>query len=317
MIDGQISNLIPVTVLWGDPRLVDSLLDRNGDPQQQILGRANSHRPGPNVARPAITGSRTPGCRCCQSRLDLVDAIRTLVERPAPPTHLIVALSNSDDPLVAVRTLLAEPDLAAIVDLDAVVATVSATSLATRIATDQSLKDGYLLDALAIADRVIVADAGLVTADARSAVTEVLGGITQVGTIMCREELVRPATELLGAWHGIPPVANGGEYLVPPDGIPGTLRCTLPGSVDPLQFERWLDATIATYGSRLCRVQGVVQVHSHREPICLRGALSYASTHSGHGGTNHPAWQGSTFVIVGYELDHADLAHGFHATAQH
>lgn len=313
---------VPVTVIWGTDAAVGRMLDNadvSRDPGVGVIGSA-SHVTGlgPRTSRPPLTGERTPGCRCCRSRIDLISTIHDTLERPGAPRHLIVALNPDDDLLVIVRTLLAEPDLESIIDLDAVVALLHGPALATRRSRRAPLADDTLLEVLAVADRVIVSDTSAVVDLARIGIERSLRPLVQVGRLVMTDE-PRFDRGLLHAWHGVPPQQQVQHRAAhPPDegtGAPRALRCSIDASVDPGHFDQWLSDTIGTYGQRLYRTQGSIHVLGRSSPVCLRGVLSHAATHPSTERPPHRQQARSTFVLVGQGLDDEALAAGFRSTA--
>lgn len=313
---------LPVTVVWGTDAAVRRMLDNAGvqhDAGIGVIGPANhSCGRGPRTSRPPITGERTPGCRCCRSRIDLVSTIHDVLERPGTPRHLVVSVNPDDDLLVILRTLLAEPDLGSIIDLDAVVALLHAPTLATRRSSRTPLTDDTLLEVLAVADQVIVTDSNAVVDLARVGIERALHPLVQIGQLTMTDE-PRFGRGLLHAWHGVPPKQQVRPRAArPPDhgtGAPRALRCSIDTSVDPEHFDQWLSDTIRTYGQRLCRTQGSIHVLGRPAPVCLRGVLSHAATHLSTGRPPHRPEARSTFILVGRDLDDEAITAGFRATA--
>lgn len=320
---------VPVTVVWGSDVEVRGHLAGSGlasDPGVAVVGQPNrSQRPGPRSTRPPVTGERSQGCRCCRSRLDLVATIRAVVERPAVPHHVVVTVNPDEDLLVVLRTLLAEPDLEELVDLDAVIAVLDGPMLASRRATRSPLANDTLVEVLAIADQIIVTNWDAVVGIAQIGIARSLRPLTLMGKLSLGH---KPAVQagLLHAWHGVPPVHHALHPTAPPDPHGGTttqaIRCSINSPVDPESFDRWLDDTIRTYGSRLLRTQGSVRVVGRTTPVCLRGVLSFATTTVSPppcdphpGATLHQHGDHSTFILVGRDLDGDVVTHGFQATA--
>lgn len=319
---------VPVTVVWGretdvqhvlTPPMTSSGSNVQRDRSTQVIGlTSNAAAPGPRTTRPPLTGERTSGCRCCMSRLDLVSTIRTLLERPHAPAHLVLALTPDDDLLVALRTLLAEPDLEPLIDLDAVLVAIDAPTLATRRSAKVPLADATLREALAVADRVVLTRKDAVVRLARIGVERSLRPFIPLGQLMTVTSS-RPSIPLLTAWHGTPPRPTSGHVLdtspAEQPSQPQALRFSLDAPVDPAQFDRWLDETIRTYGRRLYRTQGTVHVRGRSAPICFRGVFSFAASHPATGRPPHRRGARTTFVLVGEDLNEEALTSGFRATA--
>jgi G3E family GTPase len=69
----------------------------------------------------------TNGCVCCTVRDDLLGAIATLLDRPAPPDHLVVETTGLADPRPVARQLL-DPRVQDDIRLDAIVTLVDAAN---------------------------------------------------------------------------------------------------------------------------------------------------------------------------------------------
>jgi len=322
--------LTPVTVIAGGheaavlaARLALGL--RDGVCPEQVAVVAEAPAPEPvgeiawHVVRP-LEGSRTEGCDCCRVRLDLVGAIRLVLERPTPPQRVLVVASESSDVSTIAQTLLSEPAMQRLVDLDGVVATVDAVARATRVALGLPFDDEMGLARLAVADRVLVSRADDLTDDALGTVMRSLRTINRFGFIAAPavSPIDMSAIVDLRAWHGAPPLGSARmvEPVVVADGTqwPVTVRCELDGFCDADAVDEWFDHLIAQLGSRLLRLQGAVAVDGHEHRVCCRGVRSFAISHSE---TEHRADERSPLsivAVVGYGLDADAVRAEFEAT---
>jgi G3E family GTPase len=267
----------------------------------------------------AIEGERTAGCVCCRSRLDLVRALRLLVERPQPVDRAIVLVDPVRDASTVTQTLLAEPEMQRLVDLDAVLATVDARIMATRLALDLPFGGALELQRLAVADRVIVSRASDATGDALARLMRSLRTVNRLGFIAAPSITPLDMGRLvdLRAWHGAPTLATTAlrEPLIADDGnVPVTVHCEVDGALDAAAVDEWFDRVIAQHGSRLLRLQGAVSVLGQEHRTCCRGVRSFAISHSE---VEHPAGRRSArsvVALVGYGLDADTLRDDFAAT---
>jgi G3E family GTPase len=261
----------------------------------------------------AVEGERTQGCSCCRSRIDLVRALRLLLERPRPVDRAIVLVDPVRDTSTVTQTLLAEPEMQRLVDLDAVIATVDATAMTTR------LGDELELQRLAVADRVIVSRAIDVTDDALGRLMRSLRTVNRLAFLAAPSITPIDMGMLvdLRAWHGAPTLAASKmvEPMVTDQGhLPVTVHCEVEGPLDPEAVDEWFDRVIAQHGSRLLRLQGAVAVHGQEQRVCCRGVRSFAISHSED---DHPAGhrsERSVVALVGYGLDADALRDEFAAT---
>ncbi len=295
------------------------------DPGERVAVIAESAAPEPATGVDwlvvgAVEGDRTEGCPCCRSRLDLVQAIRLVLERPRPAQRVIVVVDPARDLSTVTQTILSEPDLQRLVDLDSVIATVDAVSLGTRLALDLPFDDALGLQRLAVADRVLVARAIDLTDDALGRVLRAVRTVNRFGYVAVPSVSPIDMSALvdLRAWHGAPQLAAARleEPFVVADGadLPVTVHCEVDGLLDPDAVETWFDQVIAAHGPRLLRLQGAVAVTGQEHRVCCRGVRSYATSHSEQ---EHPPGDRSlrsVVAIVGYGLDADALRHEFEST---
>jgi G3E family GTPase len=319
----------PVTVVTGgaEAALLAARLGRGlveGSPPERVAVIAESHAPEDAgdldwCTIDALEGERTEGCTCCRSRLDLVRSLRMLVERPRPVDRAIVLVGPTRDTSTVTQTLLAEPEMQRLVDLDGVIATVDARAMATRLALGMPFADELEFQRLAVADRVIVSRALDLTDDALGRLMRSLRTVNRLGFIAAPSITPLDMGMLvdLRAWHGAPTLAPAAmvEPLVAGDAtIPLTVHCEVDGTLDPDAIDEWFDRVIARHGSRLLRLQGAVSVVGHDQRVCCRGVRSFAISHSED---DHPIdrrSERSVVALVGYGLDADALRDDFAST---
>jgi cobalamin biosynthesis protein CobW len=142
------------------------------------------------------------GCICCTVAEDFLPTITRLIERPAPPEHIVIETSGLALPKPLVQAF-AWPEVKARVTVDGVVAVIDAAAVAAghfadapaqRAAAPAAEHDNPLAevfdDQLACADLVLLNKADLVAGDDLVAIEQRLRG------------LLRPAVKLLRSSHG-------------------------------------------------------------------------------------------------------------------
>lgn len=311
---------VPVTVVCGDPVDIAAAVAVVKATYSGVV--ALGPTVGPDLGRrpaTAISGIRTTGCRCCGARLDIVDGIRLAVERRNPPKRLLVAVDASQDVLVVVRTILSDPDLGRLVDLDGVVAVVNATAMSVRLATGSPLVTGAVMDWLAMADRVHLTGIHNLTAAAATELPRLVRPWISVGDMVVTDVLKPHHGDLcaLGAWHGVLPrrVPIGHPAGSAQDSVPRRLHFTIDGSVDPSRFDQWLSETHSRYASSIARLQGALLLDGSEARVCLRGVLSHVGVHSERTHTDGCRASVSELSVVGWNLDRRSLQDGFASTA--
>ena len=271
------------------------------------------------LSLPAVTGQRTPDCGCCQARLDIVDGLRIMVERPTPPSCIVVWVGDDHDIATVVRTVLSDPDLARLIRLDSVIATVDAPTLSTRLALNLPLADRHQAEQLAIADRVMVMESQHVTAGTRQQVIRAISTINRVGFI------IDPGLDRVGwsdlcdidGWHGAPlttpRTAGIATHTHLADELE-TITCWVNGAVNPPVFDAWINDIVMGNSSRILRLQGALRINGQAERTCLRGVRSFVSSHSESEHAAHRRSRHSVLAIVGNDLDAPEIRSGFMST---
>ncbi|MFP5376720.1 MAG: GTP-binding protein [Acidimicrobiia bacterium] len=260
-------------------------------------------------ARPA-TGYRTAGCECCSMRVDVLDALGLVVRRRRPPRHAVVVTPH--DAVGVAQTVLSDPDLAAHLRLDAVVATCEGPALSTRIAAGGPLGTEEELATLAAADAVVVAGAHRLSPGGMGAVRRTLRSVSRAGQVLAP----RGGTAVLSlvdrrAWRGRMASAPGAAVLPPPDGGPATVVVEAEGPLGADGVRAWLDRVVDDHAPGLLRLQGELCVAEHERAVDCVGMRSFVTTRRGRA---LPA-AASHVSLVGWGLDGADLAAGLRSTA--
>jgi len=324
---------VRVSVVAGGPeaalmaaRLAQGLASGARPERVGVIAEVPSPEPDPAVswiAIAAIEGERTEGCGCCRSRLDLVSSIRLLVERPRPVERIIVVVDPARDISTVTQTVLSDPDLQRLVELDGVIVTVDAVAAATRLAVEAPFAGALELQRLSIADRIVVSRADDVTDDALGRLLRSVRTVNRFGFIAV--PAITPVDMGLlvdlHAWHGAPLVGpnNAAEPIVlaPGDVLPMTVRCEVDGVLDPDAMDEWFDRLLAEHGIRLLRLQGAVSVAGQPHRVCCHGVRSFASSHSEIEHLPEHRSNHSLVVVVGYHLDAESLRSTFVAALAH
>ncbi|CAN5459242.1 hypothetical protein BH23ACT3_BH23ACT3_23610 [soil metagenome] len=322
---------IPLTVVAGGPEmrsLLHQLVDLGVDiavVTPESVGAVAA--PGCVVYVAADVASRSPGCPCCRVRIDLVDALATLVRRRARPTHVLVAVPDqpgepvSSSVVAVVHTVLSDPDLRRWVRLDGVVATLDAVSAVTRLRTGTPVVDETGAERLAMADRVLVARADQVVEESLVDLRDVVRHATRIATVLAPAvERVAAAQVLpIDAWHGAPQVIPSTGHNHGPTGTmschPDTVVIEQRGLLDPGGVEAWLDEVLSRHAPRLLRLQGVLAVDGSPSRVCCHGVGSFAMSHPERGHVRGPFDETSLMVVIGHGLPADELAAGLRATA--
>ena len=303
------------------------------------------------VGRAVVTApdvaSRTPGCECCQVRLDLIDAVRNAVLRRTPPRRLILVVDPppfalldtsvdhdaAGDVVTVVQTLQAESEVERLAHLDGLVVEVDACAASTRMASGVAGWSGQIESALAIADRIVVTGAAFLTQRGRLAVVHALNQLNRIGQINLPGTNGIAVFRLvdLDAWRRSPSLRDFSETrIVTAPAWPGALRGAAESSaarvgtivmtrscvLDPDATNAWLGRIIADSSTHLLRFQAALQVSSNEPRVCIRGSRSTmrSATESiplATSSAKEPSDCNSIVMVIGRDLDRRDFIESF------
>jgi G3E family GTPase len=216
------------------------------------------------------------GCLCCAVRGDLQDALRRLLvqrDRGEVPafSRVLIETSGLADPAPVVQLLLNNPLLGHHLRLDTVVATVDGAA-----GFGQVEQYAEALKQAALADRLLLTKTDIAPAAEVGALVRALRGINPgaaIETVVHGE--IDPA-RLFGA--GLHDERDPGRWLNirayhdhrHTHGI-SAFSFVAEQPLDWLAFHRWLGDLRATYGDRLLRVKGVLNVADEEGPVVIHG----------------------------------------------
>jgi cobalamin biosynthesis protein CobW len=218
------------------------------------------------------------GCICCTVAEDFLPTIERLLERPAPPEHVVIETSGLALPKPLVQAF-AWPEVKARLTVDGVVAVIDATAIAAgrfaadpaalarqrdadpAVAHDDPLEEVFG-DQLACADLVVLSKVDLVGEPALAA--------TEIGL----RRRLRPAVKILRALHGAvaPEVLLGLAAAAEDDLANRPSHHDLEPGHDHDDFESFVVARgpIADPAPFLARLAGVIAAH---DVLRLKGFL--------------------------------------------
>jgi G3E family GTPase len=258
------------------------------------------------ITAPAVEGTRQADCMSSASRLDLVTVMRLLIERPAPVRHVLVLVAPERSVATVAHTIIAEPELRRLVALDSVCAVVDGSTLSTRLALDLPFGSRPELEALAIADRIVVAGANRLTSAAWDRTARSVRTLNRLGPVWAPSIRAVGVGGFLGieAWNGAPAIgpSNAAETLVvdDPDDLPTTIALECDSPLDAEACEDWFDELLARDGVRLLRLQGEVAVDGEDHLVWCRGIYDFATSEAAPRDQARP--NHSRIVVVGHGL---------------
>ena len=216
------------------------------------------------------------GCLCCAVRGDLQDALRRLLvqrDRGEVPafSRVLIETSGLADPAPVVQLLLNNPLLGHDLRLDTMVATIDGA-----VGLRQVEQYAEALKQAALADRLLVTKTDIAPAAEVEALVRALHGINPGASIEIVVHGEIDPARLFGA--GLHEQRDPGRWLNirayhdhrHTHGI-SAVSFVAEQPLDWLAFHRWLGDLRATYGDRLLRVKGVLNVADEEGPVVIHG----------------------------------------------
>jgi G3E family GTPase len=316
---------VPVTVIGGaDANRLARKVREKGD---CIVGPTwNGHG---SILIDADVAHRTPGCICCAMRLDVVDGLLRATRRFHRPRRILLVAEAGEDLTTITYTVLSDPDLARHVRLDGVVMALDAVASTTRLAGEGSVGSQLEIDALAVADLVVVDRSDELTSAGFDRLVTAVRAVNRVGVLWPPaprhrsgrrrgDDIPVAITKRLDAWHGAPAVDTVTTFRAPPSiggsDTPATVVLRQSEPLDPGAVDEWLARLVDTHARRLLRMQGALAVVSSPERVCCHGVRSFAMSHSESADPPQSRRHESLVLVIGRGLDVAELAAGFAAT---
>ena len=255
------------------------------------------------------------GCLCCSIRQDLAQGLRTLLAERQNGTlpafaRIVLETTGLADPGPIVATLAANPLIAGLVRLGAIVTTVDALHGERQL--DDRIEPRHQV---ALADRLVVTKTDLVSPTAVARLTARLRRLNPLASI---EDAVAsppaptalfaepaPLTRLLRAEN------EGLDH-----GHDHRIRSVALEVGRPLDWQRtigWLGRLTDAEGARILRCKGILDIAGQDRPVAIHGVH-----HHFHPPALLEAWPGprrSQLVFILEDWPEADLAGGLAACA--
>lgn len=214
------------------------------------------------------------GCLCCAAGDDLAKTIWSLIQRPDPPSRIIIETSGLADPAPALRRIMADPRLRQATRIDALIATIDAVSGLANLdhqpvaARQCAVADRRLItktdiaapvDVAALTDRLRVMNPGAsieVVTNGEIAADKLFGA-----SLVDREtgEANLDRWLSLDSYRGQVHGASVRSFLIEES-----------APVDWDMFSAQLGQIVARYGDKMLRLKGVVHTADPR-PLVIHG----------------------------------------------
>ncbi|MGD9864600.1 MAG: GTP-binding protein, partial [Pseudodonghicola sp.] len=230
------------------------------------------------------------GCLCCTVRGDLAGALGDLAARKARGEiafdHVLIECSGLADPGPVIQTFLAETELLAHFALDGILTLADARSLPEALA--QSVE---ATAQIALADRVLLSKADLVTPEVLAARRALIGGINVGAPVIALDipaadwgTLFEALLEIRGyEMDRLPespaPVAAAGQGHHT-HGI-SSVGFTAGTGFDMARLQTAFAAIKQRHGDRIWRLKGVLDIAGMRKRVVVQGVQEFLQVNEG------------------------------------
>lgn len=226
------------------------------------------------------------GCLCCSVREDLASTIRRLVERRAagdmPPfRRIMIETTGLADPVPVLTTLSMDPRVRQQFQLQGIIVTVDAQhAIETLAHHPESVRQ------VALADRLVITKAELVTEERLAAVRQSLAALngSAVPQVAAHSDLT-PAMLLGDIDHGLqqsgsnsdrwlgrlPSQANESVFELAHAGRYHAIAWSVDHPLDWQSFGIWLTMLLHAHGDKVLRVKAILNVIGAAGPVAIHG----------------------------------------------
>jgi G3E family GTPase len=253
------------------------------------------------------------GCICCTVRGDLIRIIEGLMKRKGRFDAILIETTGLADPAPVAQTFFVDDDVRSRTRLDSIITVVDAKNFLQR------LEDSHeAAEQVAFADIVLLNKVDLVSGDEVARVEARIRAINPMARLHKTDHCAMPVAELLdrGAFDlnrilEIEPNFLGEDDHEHDDAITSvSLRSARP--LDAGRFNIWISDLLRVRGVDILRCKGILDLKNSPNRYVFQGV------HMLMEGTDGKPWQAhetreSKFVLIGRDLDEAELKAGFEA----
>jgi G3E family GTPase len=253
------------------------------------------------------------GCICCTVRGDLIRIIEGLMKRKGRFDAILIETTGLADPAPVAQTFFVDDEVRSRTKLDSIVTVVDAKNFLQR------LEDSHeAAEQVAFADIVLLNKIDLVSADEAARVEGRIRAINPMARLHKTDHCEMPVTELLdrGAFDlnrilEIEPNFLGEDDHEHDDAITSvSLRANR--ALDPKKFNDWISELLRERGIDILRCKGILDLKNNPNRFVFQGVHMLMEGDAGK------LWQEnetreSKFVLIGRNLDEAELRTGFEA----
>ncbi len=259
------------------------------------------------------------GCICCTVRGDLIRILGNLMRRRDRFDQIVIETTGLADPAPVAQTFFVDDEIAAKLELDAIVTVVDAKHLVEHL--DDEKPEGVeneAVEQLAFADRVVLNKVDL--ADSEHALGEVERRVREINPHVPIVRTSHGKVDLeaildVGAFDLDRVLADDPEFLDPDAEHQHDLTVTsvgieAAGTVDSGRLDAWLGTLLREKGVDIFRSKGILAIEGADERYVFQGV------HMLLDGQPDRAWRDgeertNKLVFIGRNLDREELERSF------
>ncbi|MHA6625712.1 CobW family GTP-binding protein [Pseudonocardia sichuanensis] len=259
-------------------------------------------------------------CLCCTARTDLIEILRSLLERRERFDRILIETSGMADPNPVAQTFFVDDEIARHFQLDAIVTLVDAQHVGRHL--DEVDPDGvgdHVVDQIAFADRIVVNKVDLVTPGELQAVQRRLRGINATAEVLTSSHARVDLSRILGiaAFDLNRELQNRPDWLDEPEHLHDpaldSVGIEVGGELDRVAFEGWLRRLVDARGDDFYRFKGMIAVPGDERRLVVQGVHRLYDVQPGAPWGSDP--RRSRMVVIGRGLDREELTRGLAACA--
>jgi G3E family GTPase len=246
-------------------------------------------------------------------RGDLIRIIEGLMKRKGRFDAILIETTGLADPAPVAQTFFVDDEVRSRTRLDSIITVVDAKNFLQR------LEDSHeAAEQVAFADIVVLNKIDLVSADEAARVEARIRSMNPTARLHRTDHCAMPVTELLdrGAFDldrilAIEPNFLGEDDHEHDDAITSvSLRATR--ALDPNKFNVWISDLLRLRGVDILRCKGILDLKNEANRLVFQGVHMLIEGRAGKPWQNGETRE-SKFVLIGRNLDGADLRAGFEA----
>jgi G3E family GTPase len=251
------------------------------------------------------------GCICCTVRGDLIRIIEGLMKRKGRFDAILIETTGLADPAPVAQTFFVDDDVRSRTRLDSIITVVDAKNFLQR------LEDSHeAAEQVAFADIVLLNKVDLVSAEEVARVEARIRAMNPMARLHKTDHCAMPVSELLdrGAFDldrilEIEPNFLGEDDHQHDDAITSvSLRAAHP--LDAGKFNVWISDLLRLRGVDILRCKGILDLKGSPNRYVFQGVHMLMDATVGKPWQQNETRE-SKFVLIGRDLDEAELRAGF------